>query len=205
MLSLDTNDNSVKILNVLILLILSSIFCVYFLWLIPVFLLGMIVLEGIKAKSIVLVMLIITIGAISIVGYGYLLDGIDTVKEYFMSISDFKTVEYSMEYVLNNAMFFSSIIFFAISIPIYSLSQRDFNLRTKYIITFLIIIWIFLTLYILIFANGSNIFSLLHTIITSLFVSLNFLDYRSKQRNTIFVVFISLIFVCYMLRFAVRL
>ena len=150
-------------------------------------------------------MLIITIGAISIVGYAYLLDGIDTVKEYFMSISDFKTVEFSMEYVLNNAMFFSSIIFFAISIPIYSLSQRDFNLRTKYIITFLIIIWIFLTLYILIFANGSNIFSLLHTIITSLFVSLNFLDYRSKQRNTVFVVFISLIFVCYMLRFAVRL
>lgn len=202
MLSLDTNDNSVKILNVLILLILSSIFCVYFLWLIPVFLLGMIVLEGIKAKSIVLVLLVITVSAISIVGYAYLFDGIDTVKEYFMSISDFKTVEYSMEYVLNNAIFFSSIIFFVASISIYSLTQRDFNLRTKYIISFLIIIWVFLTLYILIFANGINIFSLLHTIITSLFVSLNFLDYRSKQRNTIFVVFISLIFVCYMLRFA---
>ncbi len=198
-----TRDNTSNVLNSLILLILASVFRVDFMWLLPIFFIGIFVLEvGVRVKSIVLVLFTTVVAMGTLMGVAYLTGNTEHVTRYYANIFNLNCVQYSVIYLVNNIVFFLSIIFFAVSVLLYWQTHNRFRLKTKRTITFVVLIWFFLTLYMLMFDGGIEAFSFLHLMLTSLFVSLNFVDYHSQFKNKIFLTFIILLIISYIIRFA---
>lgn len=197
-----TRNNTSNIFNMLIMLILSTVFRVEFTWLLPVFFVGILKLEGMRTKSIFLTIFTVAVAIGSILGIGYLTNSISLIIDYYSSILTLDLTQYSATYFVDNIAFFLSIIFFIVSMGYYLQTQKQFRLRTKHTISFVVLMWILLSAYMVVFEGGIATFSLFHLTITSLFVSLNFVDYRSHTKNIIFLIFIILLIISYIMKLA---
>ncbi len=200
-IKIDFSQNNIKeIFNTFTALVIASIFQIDFLFFIPLFILGVFILDGFKRKSVLTIIFVLFVGVASIIGYAYVFDIIDDVVNYYRQILNLEIATYSLSFVLDNIAFFITIIFSAISLFFYFQNQSNFRFNTKRTMTFLIMIWICLTLYMMMFVIANNGLSLFYIIISSLFLSLCFIDYRSKHKNIIFIIL--LIFLClnYILR-----
>ncbi len=200
-IKIDFSQNNIKeIFNTFTALVIASIFQIDFLFFIPLFILGVFILDGFKRKSVLTIIFVLFVGVASIIGYAYIFDIIDDVVNYYRQILNLEIATYSLSFVLDNIAFFITIIFSAISLFFYFQNQSNFRFNTKRTMAFLIMIWICLTLYMMIFVIANNGLSLFYIILSSLFLSLCFIDYRSKHKNIIFIIL--LIFLClnYILR-----
>lgn len=200
-IKIDFSQNNIKeIFNTFTALVIASIFQIDFLFFIPLFILGVFILDGFKRKSVLTIIFVLFVGVASIIGYAYVFDIIDDVVNYYRQILNLEIATYSLSFVLDNIAFFITIIFSAISLFFYFQNQSNFRFNTKRTMAFLIMIWICLTLYMMMFVIANNGLSLFYIILSSLFLSLCFIDYRSKHKNIIFIIL--LIFLClnYILR-----
>ncbi len=200
-IKIDFSQNNIKeIFNTFTALVIASIFQIDFLFFIPLFILGVFILDGFKRKSVLTIIFVLFVGVASIIGYAYVFDIIDDVVNYYRQILNLEIATYSLSFVLDNIAFFITIIFSAISLFFYFQNQSNFRFNTKRTMAFLIMIWICLTLYMMMFVIANNGLSLFYIVLSSLFLSLCFIDYRSKHKNIIFIIL--LIFLClnYILR-----
>ncbi len=200
-IKIDFSQNNIKeIFNTFTALVIASIFQIDFLFFIPLFILGVFILDGFKRKSVLTIIFVLFVGVASIIGYAYVFDIIDDVVNYYRQILNLEIATYSLSFVLDNIAFFITIIFSAISLFFYFQNQSNFRFNTKRTMAFLIMIWICLTLYMMMFVIANNGLSLFYIVLSSLFLSLCFIDYRTKHKNIIFIIL--LIFLClnYILR-----
>lgn len=199
-IKIDFSQSNIKeIFNSFTALVIASIFQIDFLFFIPLFILGVFILDGFKRKSILTIIFVLLIGVATIIGYAYVFDIIDDVEVYYMQILKPEIATYSLSFVLDNIAFFIIIIFSAISLFFYFQNQSNFRFNTKRTMAFLIMIWICLTLYMMLFVVANNGLALFYIILSSLFLSLCFIDYRSKHKNIIFVILIIFLFINYIL------
>lgn len=196
-------NNTSNVFNALILIVLASVFRAEFVWLFPIFFVGILILEGARAKSMALALFTIVVAIGTIMGIAYLTDNTEHIISYYSSVLEFDLVQYSVAYMIDNIVFFLTIIFFIVSAILYTQTQNRFKLKTKRTISFVILIWICLTLYMLVVEGGVEIFAFFHLILTSLFVSLNFVDYNSQIKNKIFLAFVVMMAISYGLRITI--
>jgi len=193
--------NTLKIFNSLILIITASFFQIDFIFLIPLFIAGIFILEGLKIKSMVLVIFTLIIAVLTILGYAYVFDSVDVIKNYYFQVLNFRFFINWHIIDIQHIIFYILIIFTIISLYLYFRQKNNFKLQTKKIISFLIVIWLYLTFYMLFTETACKIFALVYLPVTSFLLMLNFVNYKSKTNNIIFLIFLFLLTLTYILQF----
>ena len=198
-------DNTSLIFNMFVSLIVASVFQIDFLFFIPFFILGMFILDGFKCRSVLVILFVLLVGAVTMGGYAYVFDCSEEIKNYYLQVLGFGIQLYSWEFVMNNIVFFVMALFAVISLFFYFQNQGNLRFKTKKTVAFWTILWLFTTAYIFLFGMEHSGFELLYVIQTTFFMLLTFVDYRSDSKRVIFNIMLSLLFISYICRMVMSL
>ena len=198
-------DNTSLIFNMFVSLVVASVFQIDFLFFIPFFILGMFILDGFKCRSVLVMLFVLLVGAVTIGGYACVFDCSEEIKNYYLQVLGFGIQLYSWEFVMNNIVFFVMALFAVISLFFYFQNQGNLRFKTKKTVAFWTILWLFTTAYIFLFGMEHSGFEILYVIQTTFFMLLTFVDYRSDSKRVIFNIMLSLLLLSYICRMVMSL
>ncbi len=189
-------DNTNNIFNAFVLLVISSLFTPQFILFLPLFVIGVMMLEGVKQKSMLLMVFILAASTATLFGYAFLINMVsDIIVHYKKAIPQIAI--YKDLYAYRHSSMFIATIFGLVSIVLYHSRENHFKLTVRKTISFMTLLWCGTTAFVLLCDQTNEAMTIVYIIITAFFLFLNFTSYYKKSSNISFILFVIVVITNY--------
>lgn len=181
-------DNTLTIFSATLLGILATLFKADFLIFQPILFLLVIIMDGLKARSVLVMIFTQLVSFLSIFGYAYLFDSVNLVGDYYLAAIPQSLAKYnSWQSLLEHSAFIVVLVGAVVAFfRILSNRRLDHSLKEKNALTCLLIVMLLTAIYMMFLGFANSGFTLIFSVMAVAILTVNFTETSSEFNRTLF-------------------
>ncbi|MDR2683915.1 MAG: hypothetical protein LBB53_00865 [Prevotellaceae bacterium] len=199
--------NTATVFNTILLIYAAGFFVPEFLALLPICIFGFFYFWGIKHRLFYAVIFSIIMPVLCFLAICYLTNSIEIFTNFYQSL--FSTAIffipfniYSSEKLAQHFLIIVILFFTLISLYFYRQNSGNYKLYTRRLLSFLIIVWFYTFFTPFFYWQRAEVFAPLIIMLSSLFMTLNFMNFEKLRNKILFYEMLTLLIADYIFQFA---